>query len=171
MHVQQQTSSLFRSGHFTTETQFDTLLPVWRTIVSQSSKLLAIQDGYAGTNGRGTTRGLGFAFDLGVIPCLYFTAIKCRDGPTRREALRLLRVYPRREGVWDSIVSAAVSAWVVGLEGQLGEGADDVVVPEEKRVSMTNVKFNLVERTVHMTCLQMDLETRKFVERSHVHSW
>ena len=168
MHVQQQTSSLFRSGHFTIEMQFDTLFPVWRTIVCQSSKLLAIQDEYAGKNGGGTT--LGFAFDSGVIPCLYFTAIKCRDGPTRREALHLLQIYPRREGVWDSIVSAAVSAWVIDLEGQLEEGADDVV-PEEKRVSMTNVKFNLLERTVYMTCLQMDLETRSFVERSHVHTW
>jgi hypothetical protein len=127
-----------------------------------------MQDEYVGKYGDG--KALGFAFDLGVIPSLYFTAIKCRDGPTRREALRLLRRYPRRESILDSVVVAAVSAWVVSLEGQLEEGADGTV-PEEKRVSMASVKFNFVEREVNMTCLQMDSETQRFVERTHVQTW
>lgn len=168
MHVHQQTSSLFRSAFFKSETQYEIFLPMWRTVVSECAKLLAIQEEWAGNSA--DRKPLGFAFDMGVVPSLYLAAIKCRDGPTRREALRLLRMYPRREGVWDSVIVAAVSSWVVALEGQLEEGADGFV-PEEERVSMTNVSFDLVGRMAHMTCLQMDIETRRLMEKMHVYTW
>ncbi|KAJ8131400.1 hypothetical protein O1611_g2230 [Lasiodiplodia mahajangana] len=54
--------------------------------------------------------------DAGVIPVLFFTCLKCRDGSIRNQALALLRLAPEREGIWhrDSIIAA--SALKMALE-------------------------------------------------------
>lgn len=43
-----------------------------------------------------------FYADCGVVPMLFFIAMKCNDPRLRRKATNLLRVSHRREGTWDS---------------------------------------------------------------------
>jgi hypothetical protein len=54
-------------------------------------------------------------------------AMKCRDPLLRREAIRLLASKPRREGVLDSVFTAKVHLWLVGIEE---EGMQDGIMPE-----------------------------------------
>lgn len=49
-----------------------------------------------------------FTFGTGVIACLHITITKCRYHMLRREALRLLEIHQRREGVWDSAMVGAI---------------------------------------------------------------
>ena len=50
-----------------------------------------------------------FGFDLCIIPPLYVTATECRDPTVRREAIAVLRSCRRREGVWNSWVTANIA--------------------------------------------------------------
>ncbi|KAH6711588.1 hypothetical protein BKA61DRAFT_578030 [Leptodontidium sp. MPI-SDFR-AT-0119] len=123
-----------RAAFFTNELSFDVFLPEFRQIVDQAAILLETQRAHnpaaarsQSTSGSGspsshhnsdTSKGpmMRFAFDIGVIPPLYLVMIKCRDRRLRRQALHLLKEYPRREGVWDSVATVHLGRWVIGLE-------------------------------------------------------
>lgn len=60
--------------------------------------------------------GLNFTVDIGLIPPLYYTAIKCRVPSIRREAIGILHHVPHREAMWDALVVAAAAEKVVHLE-------------------------------------------------------
>ncbi|KAI9167963.1 Cystathionine gamma-lyase [Paramyrothecium foliicola] len=57
-----------------------------------------------------------FTLEVGIIPCLYLTGIKCRDPSVRREVLRILRQSRRREAAWDSISTARIIERVMEIE-------------------------------------------------------
>ncbi|KAK8043027.1 C6 zinc finger domain-containing protein [Apiospora phragmitis] len=62
--------------------------------------------------------------DMGWIPPLYYTALKCRARRVRLHALRFLGFKPHKEGIWDTEVAAIVVREVIRLEE--GGGGDDV---------------------------------------------
>ncbi|KAK5658491.1 hypothetical protein OQA88_1883 [Cercophora sp. LCS_1] len=57
-----------------------------------------------------------FSADLGIVPPLFVVATKCRDRPTRWKAIQLLRSSPRREGMWDSELTARIAMWIAEIE-------------------------------------------------------
>ncbi|PKS05263.1 hypothetical protein jhhlp_008634 [Lomentospora prolificans] len=57
-----------------------------------------------------------FSADLGIVPPLYVVATKCRNHSIRWQAIRLLRSSSRREGMWDSQLSARIGEWVASIE-------------------------------------------------------
>lgn len=57
-----------------------------------------------------------FSADLGVVPPLYVVATKCRDPLTRRQAIQLLRSSSRREGMWDSELTARIGLFIAEVE-------------------------------------------------------
>jgi len=57
-----------------------------------------------------------FSADLGIVPPLFVVATKCRDWPTRWKAIQLLKSSPRREGMWDSELTARIAMWVADVE-------------------------------------------------------
>jgi hypothetical protein len=59
---------------------------------------------------------IGVAADVGWIPPLYYTALKCRSHRSRSHAIHLLRSVPHKEGVWDSWLAATVADKVRQLE-------------------------------------------------------
>ncbi|KAL2075090.1 hypothetical protein VTL71DRAFT_32 [Oculimacula yallundae] len=99
-----------------------------------------------------------FALDLGIVPPLFVVATKCRDRKLRREAIRLLMASPRREGMWDSMLSGAVGTWIMNIEERgltfwddrgAGEGE---VVPDERRVMVKEILFDMQKRTATLRC-------------------
>ncbi|KAK8080975.1 hypothetical protein PG997_008793 [Apiospora hydei] len=60
--------------------------------------------------------------DMGWIPPLYYTALKCRVRRVRLHALRFLGFKPHKEGIWDNELTAVVAREVIRLEE--GEGDD-----------------------------------------------
>ncbi|KKA27389.1 hypothetical protein TD95_000495 [Thielaviopsis punctulata] len=57
-----------------------------------------------------------FSADLGIIPPLFVVATKCRHPITRRRAIQLLQCASRREGMWDSQLSALIGEYIMNLE-------------------------------------------------------
>lgn len=65
-----------------------------------------------------------FSADLGIVPPLYVVATKCRNAIIRRQAIQLLRSSSRREGMWDSELSARIGKWITDIEEE-----DDLLTP------------------------------------------
>lgn len=57
-----------------------------------------------------------FSADLGIVPPLYVVATKCRSPLLRRQAIQLLRSSSRREGMWDSELTARIGTWIMDIE-------------------------------------------------------
>jgi hypothetical protein len=57
-----------------------------------------------------------FSADLGIVPPLFVAATKCRNPTIRRQAIQLLKSSARREGMWDSELTARIGQWVVDIE-------------------------------------------------------
>lgn len=70
------------------------------------------------------TFGTILSLETGVLPCLFYTSLKCRDTAIRRRALHVLESAPEREGIWhrDSIIAAAT--WKAAMEEQWWSIAD-----------------------------------------------
>lgn len=57
-----------------------------------------------------------FSLDLGIIVPLYVIVSRCRDPSIRRRGLQLLASCNRREGIWDSTLSARVAERIIAIE-------------------------------------------------------
>jgi hypothetical protein len=100
-----------------------------------------------------------FACDLGIIAPLFVVATKCRDRKLRREAIRLLMSSPRREGMWDSILTGRAAQWIMEIEeeglspwdGPFGRAAKETV-KEDQRVMVKEILFDLQRREATLRC-------------------
>ncbi|KAK1561752.1 C6 zinc finger domain-containing protein [Colletotrichum navitas] len=59
---------------------------------------------------------LEYAVDIGLIPPLFYTAIKCRVPKIRRQAVELILLGQRHAGIWDAELSARVAREVMTIE-------------------------------------------------------
>lgn len=120
-----------------------------------------------------------FALDLGIIPPLYVVATKCRDRKLRREAISLLTSSHRREGMWDSRLCAGVGNWIMDVEEEgldryvRGTVSENQKVPDEKRVMVMEVEFNLERKWAKLRCgtrgaKKGDYDPRR---REELYSW
>ncbi|KAF4962476.1 hypothetical protein FSARC_9451 [Fusarium sarcochroum] len=57
-----------------------------------------------------------FTVDMGYIPPLYYTALRCRDSNLRRIAIDLLAKAPHVEGAWDGQLASRIAKRVMNLE-------------------------------------------------------
>ncbi|KAH7349211.1 hypothetical protein BKA66DRAFT_431585 [Pyrenochaeta sp. MPI-SDFR-AT-0127] len=94
-----------------------------------------------------------FSADMGFIPPLFFTALKCRALRVRMRAVKLLRILGHQEGIWDATLVAAVAEEVIRYEderaqnGLLMDAYDfplagdppQIVIPERLRVQQINI--------------------------------
>ncbi|KAM0457908.1 hypothetical protein ACHAPV_006453 [Trichoderma viride] len=112
-----------------------------------------------------------FSADLGIVTPLFVVATKCRDPIVRRESIRLLRSSARREGMWDSELAANIGQWIMELEEAdalphtrhyphddaktqvIAHAGDPTTpaIPEEKRVMVQSVDFDLRARFADLT--------------------
>jgi hypothetical protein len=90
-----------------------------------------------------------FSLEVTILPSLYVICKFCRDGKVRREAIELMGKTPKREGVWDSMLMARISTWLVRVEE---EGEVDGYIPENRRARMTRVEVDVVEKHAYVTC-------------------
>ncbi|CZR50395.1 uncharacterized protein PAC_00267 [Phialocephala subalpina] len=84
-----------------------------------------------------------FSFDPGLILCLFFTAIKCRDRDIRRKTVAMLRLVPAREGMWDATEAALVAEEAVRWEeGSMvgSSGGCLPVIPDTARIYDTDLE-------------------------------
>lgn len=87
------------------------------------------------------------SFDMTVIPSLYNAACRCRDPIVRRKAIALLSNSARREGIWDSDVSAAIAQRIMEIEEDgLGPISSAQNVPMQARIHILDKSFISGER-------------------------
>lgn len=72
-----------------------------------------------------------------LLQILYFVGCKCRDWHTRRETIRLLRDFPRREGLWTSDHLIAVLEHVIKQESAGLTPSD--VIPRAARIDLMHL--------------------------------
>ena len=111
--------------------------------------------------------------DMGWIPPLYYTVIKCRNRRLRLQALKLLELTPHKEGLWDARLAAAVARKVMDIEERefyrdadasqdfdLFSTATDQelaipILPEEYRINKVNVALpDSPTGRLRLTCSQ-----------------
>ncbi|KAM5361871.1 hypothetical protein ACJA88_014289 [Fusarium oxysporum] len=64
------------------------------------------------------SEGFSFTADMGLIPPLYYSALKCRAPAIRRRAITLLETVTDKESIWNGPVAAQVAREVVKIEEQ-----------------------------------------------------
>lgn len=88
------------------------------SIISQTTKILETAKSvtHEDTSAGVCTRSFGFTIDMGVIPPLHFTALKCRVRHIRRQATDLLATACYQEGVWDGTLASIIAREVMRIE-------------------------------------------------------
>lgn len=90
-------------------------------------------------------------FGMGIIMSLYFTATRCREFSVRRDAVAILKEFPCKNGVWDSLQAARVAEWVIERE----EGTDGKkFIPGGCRIRASTLKMSLQKDGIHVECMQ-----------------
>ena len=93
------------------ETSFDAHADKFRSIISEATRVL---DSTL-ENPINRPKQL-FTFEMGLIPPLYWTALKYRHPAGRRSAVSLLQRGPRQEGLWEASLMAKIARRVIELE-------------------------------------------------------
>ena len=121
------------------ETGFDEL-------VDDFGRIVALAETLSKTPSSTAQSGLkpAYYFGWGVLPSLYYTAVRCRDPTIRRKAHALLSAAPRREGVWDSLILASIIRWQIDEEES---GLDEVACAEDVPIS---ARIYIVERSLRV---------------------
>ncbi|KAI9049923.1 hypothetical protein LZ554_006070 [Drepanopeziza brunnea f. sp. 'monogermtubi'] len=102
------------------EGEFDAYLDVFRDIVETAEFFLDIE--------AGVSRAPKFRMDSLVVIPLYMVTFKCRHREVRRRAVELLLGHPRREGVWDSVLSGKTGEWAMQVEEEFCDSEGRVPV-------------------------------------------
>lgn len=84
-----------------------------------------------------------FSIGLGIVMPLFIVCVHCRDPQIRHRALYLLKICNRKEGLWDSKLTARVAETVISLEEQeaLRYSQGPGQVPGHARIQILWVKF------------------------------
>ncbi|KAL5330289.1 hypothetical protein ACEPPN_003815 [Leptodophora sp. 'Broadleaf-Isolate-01'] len=90
-------------------------------------------------------------FGMGIIMSLYFTATRCRESSVRRDAVAILKEFPCRNGMWDSLQAARVAEWVI--EREEGTGGKKFI-PGGCRVRASTLKMCLLKDGIQVECMQ-----------------
>lgn len=125
------------------ECALDSFLPDFRTILSFTRTFLHDN----------TSRLLpvGYSIELCILPAMYVVVQMCRDKAIRGEILELLHSHPRREGIWDSRLIAAIGTWIKDVEEQ---GADGDFIPEYSRIRITKIRTDAKKKNAKVQCMK-----------------
>lgn len=107
LKIQHLTAVIMVGSSLNREPTFENFTSEFKTLIDLATSLVAAE-----SKNNITT----FSPEMGVIPSLYFTSIKCRVPAIRAEALRLLLVTPRREGMWDYSSKSQRAQIMIDLE-------------------------------------------------------
>lgn len=105
------------------EIAWDKFAPKFKRIVKLTQKLVAEEALLEEQRGRPV-----YSFSPSVCEPLFMVGSSCRDSGVRRKAISLLRQRPRREGIWDAKLMAAIAEAKMLIE-ERGIASVDVTQP------------------------------------------
>jgi hypothetical protein len=119
--------------------EYDKYIPDFERVIILAESLIESQ---TIATDKGT---LLYSFEMNILPPLHYCSTRCRDPKLRRRALALLEDSPRREGMWDSAMLAAIARYVMEEEeAGLGEVSSAKEVPASARICILD-KVPMVE--------------------------
>ncbi len=145
------------------EMLYDTELETFQSIVQQCEIVVRIERDITAIS----EPKMLVCFHVSIIVPVYLTASRCRDSRNRREALRLLTSFPRRKGIWLSLIKGLVAQQVIDIEEdgmQNPQPCEDV--PLSNRIELTRGALQtmsnggLDRRTLLRTCAATDVDKR-----------
>ncbi|RAK97059.1 Zn(II)2Cys6 transcription factor [Aspergillus ibericus CBS 121593] len=127
--------SLLGGSLDTTEMGFDRYLPEFKRMNEFCERIISsFRREY-----KETSRLPSMIMDMGFLPALFWSCVKCRDPETRRHAEQLLQVWPHREGIYDSHLVSLICEAIIAIES---EGQDEAgFIPQSARVQTQIVEF------------------------------
>ncbi|KAK3672595.1 hypothetical protein LTR78_007646 [Recurvomyces mirabilis] len=134
------------------ETLWDDHLEEFDKIAELGAKILQTRS----TNVQAAEGDSTFTLDMGIIPPLYMTVMKCRDPQIRHTALKYLKQCTHQEGPFNGPQICAAASAVVMIEekGRVFENAGDL--PEQDR--LYQAYFVLQERPWYVNCVRRSSE-------------
>ncbi|KAI0447302.1 hypothetical protein F4803DRAFT_364958 [Xylaria telfairii] len=103
------------------ESVFDAYTDSFILLTEQATELCSIPGGSLDGTPPPLTNGMSFdtsrsIVDVGCLPQLYYTALKCRIRRVRHRAIEILQPLIHREGFWDARIAATIARRVVEVE-------------------------------------------------------
>ena len=102
------------------------------------------------------TRHRGFGFETGLVSMLWVLAMNCPDPAMRSRAIWVMKVWPRREGLWDS---ARISSAVEKAQ-KFAQSNDALIESPKLRLGSSMKRAGVAPGELYMQLLS-----------SHPHSW
>ncbi|KAE8452535.1 hypothetical protein EG329_000438 [Mollisiaceae sp. DMI_Dod_QoI] len=104
-----------------------------------------------------------FSFDVGLVNSIRCVSKWCREPVIRRSSIALLRKIANREGIWDALIMANVSEWMMEIEEEKmilisdpESGHEEKwFIRKDDRVRTTNIVIDNVKRTAAVTCKRL----------------
>ncbi|TVY15872.1 Sterol uptake control protein 2 [Lachnellula arida] len=156
LEIQQITGSIIAATMpVSQETVFDSFDQSFAQVITLATQLLCSND----EQHADPEPPLFPAFEMGIIPHLYFAASRCRDPSLRRQALYLLRLGPRQEGIWHRDVLAGIAERIISMEEVGCQNAQSSAdIPGSARLSMLNTTIDSARCTVTLHCCRQQSE-------------
>lgn len=66
-----------------------------------------------------------YSVGLSIVEPLHSVCVRCRNPRIRRQALQLLKMCNRKEGIWDSLICAKVAERIIDLETAQTDGSSE----------------------------------------------
>jgi hypothetical protein len=145
LHIQAKTAEvMLLASLFGDEFSLDNFAPTFRSLVILGNTIAA--DPFFATPHL-------FTFDTGIVNPIRLIAKWCREPVIRRASLALLRKVAVREGIYDALIMASVSEYVMRMEEEfLDEGGH---IERAMRVKITGVAIDALKRAATVTCRRL----------------
>lgn len=111
------------------EAAWDKYIDSFRQVVREAEKVIS----------RNSEAATPFTFEMGLIPPLFLTILKCRDAKLRQRALSVLEQAPAREGLWNRSEVLRVCRRVAQLESGTGQTTPDGTVFDGANINDTRI--------------------------------
>lgn len=98
------------------ESIFDSFTSNFVSILAQAVDISEALNSDAINDPASSHLSVGSIADIGWIPPLYYTALKCRKHRIRVHAIKLLSSIVHREGIWDSRLASYIAQEVMRIE-------------------------------------------------------
>lgn len=134
------------TAHAVDENFYDAFLPTFELIITEAQHVLRDADPSSSESTDKKMRLGETIFGSGLVECLYFTCLKCREPGLRQKALTLL---PRagNDGIWEGELLAMVAEYVIQLE---------TATPGDSNTIWSQDKFIDASRRVNGIALDID---------------
>ncbi|CRG90282.1 hypothetical protein PISL3812_07325 [Talaromyces islandicus] len=153
--------------------RFATIVDLIEKLLGPKDNVTVEKDGFPSSSSPSpqntTHKQVNISLSIIVSDPLIFTGSRCREPSTRRRALRLLQMYPRREGIVNSILAANLLEAMISFEekscSKMQSGSDSASTTSSDTCSTAGRWICSKHRIVYEEFLDMSRLAQKHTQR------